>query len=51
MKEKFLISTLISTLLLSTTVVQAKTDNKTLVQHQVEKNKKTEKQAPKEIIE
>jgi len=51
MKTKFLISTLLSTLLLSTTMLQAKTDNKTLVQHQVEKNSKTEKKAPIEIIE
>jgi hypothetical protein len=32
-------------------MLQAKTDNKTLVQHQVEKNKKATKQAPKEIME
>ena len=51
MKQKFLISTLLSTLLLGTTMLQAKTDNKTLVQHQVEKNKKTTKQAPNEIID
>jgi hypothetical protein len=51
MKKNFLISTLLATLLFSTTFVEAKTDNKTLVQHQLEKNKKNEKQVPKEIVE
>ncbi len=50
MKQKILISTLLSTLLLGTTLLQAKTSNKTLVQHQIEKDKKNMKQAPIEII-
>ncbi|NOZ90863.1 MAG: YfdX family protein [Epsilonproteobacteria bacterium] len=50
MKQKLLISTLISALLLGTTVLQAKTDNKTLVQHQIEKDKKGKQEAPQEII-
>jgi len=50
MKRKILLSALISTLLLGTTLLQAKTDNKTLVQHQIEKNKKESNQVPIEII-
>jgi hypothetical protein len=51
MKKGFLISTIISAMLLGTTLLQAKTDNKTLVQNQIKKNKQHEKEVPKEIIE
>ncbi len=51
MKQKFLLSTLLATLLFSTTFIEAKTDNKILVQHQIEKDKDINKPAPKEIID
>jgi len=51
MKKTLLLSALTCGLLLSTTSIQAKTDTKTLVQHQAEKNKQAFKQAPKEILD
>ncbi len=50
MKKTLLLSALTCGLLFSTTAIQAKADMKTLVKHQVDANKKTFKQAPKEII-
>jgi hypothetical protein len=50
MKKTLLLSALTCGLLLSTTSIQAKSDTKTLVQHQIKENKKTFKQAPKEIM-
>jgi len=51
MKKRLLLSVLTCGLLLSTTSIQAKTNTKVLVQQQIEKNKKTFKQAPKEILD
>jgi len=51
MKKTLLLSVFTCGLLLSTTSIQAKTDTKTLVKHQLEENKKTFKQAPKEILD
>ena len=51
MKKIVLLSALTCGLLLSTTSIQAKSDTKTLVQHQIQENKKSFKQAPKEILE
>ncbi len=51
MKKTLLLSALTCGLLLSTTAIQAKSDTKTLVQHQITDSKKAFKQAPKEIIE
>jgi len=50
MKKTLLLSALTCGLLLSTTSMQAKSDTKTLVQHQMKENKKEFKQAPKEIF-
>ena len=49
MKKTFLLSALACGLLLSTTSIQAKSDTKSLVQHQIKENKKAFKEAPKEI--
>jgi cytochrome c553 len=51
MKKTLLLSALTCGLLLSTTNIQAKSDTKTLVQHQISENKKVFKQAPKEILD
>jgi len=51
MKRKLLLSTLTSLLLLGTTVLQAKTDKKELVQKEAQAQIKNHKQAPKEIVE
>jgi len=51
MKKTLLLSALTCGLLLSTTSIQAKSNTKTLVQHQISENKKTFKQAPKEILD
>jgi len=51
MKKTLLLSALTCGLLLSTTNIQAKSDTKTLVQHQISENKKAFKQAPKEILD
>jgi len=51
MKRKFLLSTLTSLLLLGTTVLQAQTDKKELVQKVANEQIKNHKQAPKEIVE
>ncbi len=50
MKKTLLLSALTCGLLLTTTAIQAKSDTKTLVQHQITDSKKAFKQAPKEII-
>ena len=51
MKRKLLLSTLTSLLLLGTTVLQANTDKKELVQKAAQEQIKNHKQAPKEIVE
>lgn len=51
MKKTFLLSALTCGLLFTTTAVQAKTDTKAVVQHQLSANKKAFKKAPKEIRE
>ncbi len=51
MKKTLLLSTLTAGLLFSTTMLQAKTDTKTLVKQQITQNKKNFKKAPKEIEE
>ena len=51
MKRKLLLSTLTSLLLLGTTVLQAQTDKKELVQKVANEQIKNHKQAPKEIVE
>ena len=51
MKKTLLLSTLTAGLLFSTTMLQAKTDTKTLVKQQVTQNQKEFKKAPKEIDE
>jgi len=51
MKRKLLLSTLTSLLLLGTTVLNAKTDKKELVQNAAQEHMKNHKQAPKEIME
>ena len=51
MKKTLLLSTLTAGLLLSTTMLQAKTDTKTLVKQQITQTQKNFKKAPKEIEE
>ena len=51
MKRKLLLSTLTSLLLLGTTVLNAQTDKKELVQKEAQAQIKNHKQAPKEIVE
>ena len=51
MKRKLLLSALTSLLLLGTTVLQAQTDKKELVQKVANEQIKNHKQAPKEIVE
>ncbi len=51
MKKTLLLSTLTAGLLLSTTMLQAKTDTKTLVKQQITQTQKNFKKAPKEINE
>ncbi len=51
MKKTLLLSALTCGLLLSTTSIQAKSDTKSLVQHQMKENQKSFKQAPKEIVD
>jgi len=51
MKKTLLFSTLTAGLLFSTTMLQAKTDTKTLVKQQITQNQKNFKKAPKEIEE
>jgi len=51
MKKTLLLSTLTAGLLFSTTMLQAKTDNKTLVKQQITQTQKNFKKAPKEIEE
>ena len=50
MKRKLLLSTLTSLLLLGTTVLNAQTDKKELVQKEAQAQIKNHKQAPKEIV-
>ena len=51
MKKTLLLSTLTAGLLFSTTMLQAKTDTKTLVKQQITQTQKNFKKAPKEIDE
>ena len=51
MKKTLLLSTLTAGLLFSTTMLQAKTDTKTLVKQQITQTQKNFKKAPKEIEE
>ena len=51
MKKTFLLSALACGVLLSTTSIQAKSDTKSLVQHQIKENKKAFNEAPKEIVD
>jgi len=51
MKKRFLLSALTCGLLLGVTTLQAKTDKKVLVQHEMQKQVQNHKQAPKEIVE
>lgn len=51
MKQKWLLSTLTCGLLLSSTLLQAKTDHRILMQNAVQQHNKNTKQAPKEIVE
>ncbi len=51
MKKRLLLSTLTAGLLLSTTIIQAKTDTKTLIKEEITQTQKNFKKAPKEITE
>ncbi len=51
MKKRLLISTLTAGLLLSTSMLQAKTDTKTLIKQEITQTQKNFKKAPKEIDE
>ncbi len=50
MKKGFLLSAIACGVLMSTVSLQAKTDKKVLVQHEMDKQMQKHKQAPKEII-
>jgi len=50
MKKRVLLSVLTCGLLLGVTTLQAKTNKKVLVQHEIQKQVKNHKQAPKEIV-